>query len=260
MDLLTHIVSGAAVGGTVGHFSPKKNSALIFPVIGGFGGLLPDVDAISLWSKFDTTIGKWLHLSHPGHVIYSEKFWYSHHGFTHSIFAPVLYGLVFVLFAFLLKKITIQSYTSWVLPLSAFLLAYWIHLLEDLPTPDGPWGGIRLFFPSTTYVGGTGQIWWWNNYDIFLLAFSLLIANWIIHLLLRKKEIWKTRVSLVYTACVFSLIFYQINHRPFDFTYNGDGVNYEFLEQKSLALQEEILGPWLYSIMHSLDQHLPLYF
>ena len=142
----------------------------------------------------------------------------------------------------------------------AFILAYWTHLIEDLPTPDGPWGGIRLFFPSSVYVGGTGQIWWWNNYDIFLLCLSLLASNFLIHFLVPHRKKWRPSVSVFVTLTIAFCVVYQITHRPYDFSYNGDGVNYEFLEAKSLEIQEKILGPWLFSTCQSLDNLLPLYF
>jgi hypothetical protein len=56
----------------------------------GLGGALPDFDAISLWSGFDKTFGKLFNLSNSGEVIYFSKFWYSHHGFLHSILASVI--------------------------------------------------------------------------------------------------------------------------------------------------------------------------
>ena len=260
MDLLTHIISGAAIGGAVGHLSKKKNAVLKFSAIGALAGMLPDVDAISLWSKFDRTFGTWLGLEHSGEVIYSEKFWYSHHGFTHSLLAPIVLLVLFFGVRFLYFQVRKKQSPSISLGYLAFLFGYWTHLFEDLPTPDGPWGGIRLLFPSTTYYGGTGHIWWWNNYDIFLLALLLLVINNLLALSFFKKKNWSIKLSVTSTVLVTTVALFQITHRPFDFDYNGDGVNYKELENKSLEIQKEILGPQLYQIMKNLDQRLPLYF
>ena len=51
-------LTGVAVGtviATVSGTSWKHKSLIVF--FGGLGGALPDFDAISLWSRFDATIG-----------------------------------------------------------------------------------------------------------------------------------------------------------------------------------------------------------
>ena len=96
MDILSHTLSGIAIGTVVATFSNKtwKQKASIL-LAGGFGGCLPDFDAISLWSKFDSTIGRLLNLTHSGNEIYFGKLWYSHHAALHSILAPIFLVLLF---------------------------------------------------------------------------------------------------------------------------------------------------------------------
>lgn len=95
MDILTHIFSGVAAGTAVSSFSRKGfGNKLAIISLAGFGGALPDFDVISLWSKFDGTIGALFRLKHTGQEIYSSRFWYSHHGFFHSLSAGILFTLI----------------------------------------------------------------------------------------------------------------------------------------------------------------------
>jgi membrane-bound metal-dependent hydrolase YbcI (DUF457 family) len=103
MDILTHAISGLAVGTVIIGISQKRKIGNL-KIIGfsGFGAVLPDIDAVSMWSKFDNTFGKLFHLTYPGRAIYAMKLWYSHHGFFHSIVAALLFvfllGVIFYLF------------------------------------------------------------------------------------------------------------------------------------------------------------------
>ncbi|MBC7485616.1 MAG: metal-dependent hydrolase [Cytophagaceae bacterium] len=91
MDIITHGLSGVAVGKVAASFTGKgvKNKMTIV-LLSGLAAILPDFDALSLWSKFDATIGKLFNLQHSGKGIYFSKFWYSHHGFLHSLVAASL--------------------------------------------------------------------------------------------------------------------------------------------------------------------------
>jgi len=95
MDIVTHTVTGALVGsclaGSAGKGWKEKTGIII---AGTLGGMLPDVDAVSMWSRFDRTLGSWFGLEQPGRVIYSGKWWYSHHGFMHSLLAACLFSLL----------------------------------------------------------------------------------------------------------------------------------------------------------------------
>lgn len=95
MDIISHTLTGVAVGTvltTISNANWKQKGLVI--LAGALGGGLPDFDAISLWSKFDSTIGLAFDLKHSGKEIYFGKFWYSHHGAFHSILAPLM--LIFV--------------------------------------------------------------------------------------------------------------------------------------------------------------------
>ena len=135
-----------------------------------------------------------------------------------------------------------------------------MHLLEDLPTPASAWGGINLFWPSTNYVGGYGKIWWWNNYDIFLVVVAVLVVNTTVLFLFQKQ----LRLRAMITTLVFSsgvlLSVYQMNHRPVDFAYSGSTSRYSEMERQSKELQKELLGTRLYNVMARLDRRLPFYF
>ncbi len=97
MDIISHTLTGMAVAtvlATIADGSVKDKGLMV--LVGGFAGALPDFDVISLWSKFDATIGSWLHLQHSGKDIYFSKLWYSHRGGFHSLLAPVVLILAFI--------------------------------------------------------------------------------------------------------------------------------------------------------------------
>ncbi|WP_295935889.1 metal-dependent hydrolase [uncultured Alistipes sp.] len=265
MDILTHTLSGLAVGTVVAGFSKKGvvgKTAII--TAAGIGGALPDVDAVSLWSGFDATIGRFFHLSHPGSVIYSGKFWYSHHGFFHSLFAAVLFAAVAAVIGYLISGRRSGGFRSYVTAqwavLTGFVSGFVFHLLEDMPTPASVWGGVRFLWPSDSYIGGTGDIWWWNNYDLFLIAVGVFLIG--VLLLLAKRFIRfgvKYIIATIFLlGCGLGLV--QINSRDCDYAYTGHTGRYQEFEAASKKQQREILGDNLYGAMEWLDRKLPIHF
>lgn len=261
MDILTHTLTGFAAGTVVAGFSSKgwkdKTGIIIFS---GFGGALPDIDAISMWSKFDATFGKFFGLAHPGRTIYSEKFWYSHHGFMHSVLAALLFAAVIFLLFYLVGKLrgrtTLKkTFATRKLLLTGFVLGFLLHLVQDMITPASSWGGVRLFFPSEIYVGGTGDIWWWNNYNLFLVVVAVLVINLVLLAVLpRRVKIWK------YTTTVFMIgvICFSIGIKQIDYNFNGK--KYSECEQQSKEIQQRLLGDNLYRLMVKLDNSMKIYF
>ncbi len=158
MDLLTHILSGVAAGTVVAGFSSKsRRNRAATVAFGGFGGMFPDFDVISMWSGFDTTFGRLFNLKHTG----------------------------------------------------------------------------------------TGDIWWWNNYDIFLIVVGVIFIN---TLLLFSHKSFKTnlkRFTLLVFAAGVLMGTYQIKTRGFDFSTSRGRV----CEEKSKEIQKEILGHRVFSIM-----------
>jgi len=264
MDILTHTLSGVALGSCLALFSKKgwKNKMNIL-AFSGLGGALPDVDAISLWSKFDGSMGRLFGLSHAGKDIYSGKLWYSHHGFMHSLLSALCFTIVIGLILYLIRRIRKNktagltgSFRGNALLLSGFFLGYIVHLFQDMVTPAGSWGGVRLFFPSTIYIGGTGDIWWWNNYDIFLIVVAVLVINLILLIYSGKGngKIVKTSIMVLTIGCILSVL--QIKSRD----YNFNKKEYQLCEDKSKEIQKGILGNKIYTRMERFDRSLKIYF
>ncbi len=268
MDILTHTLSGIAAATAIAAFSNRslrKKSLLI--ACGAGGAILPDIDAITRWTRFDTHIGSILGLSQTGRSIYYGNHWYSHHNFTHSLAAGVVFTLLVALLWYLGRRwnpqtrfpaISIQDRKSSFL---AFFMGYTLHLLGDLPTPDSIWHGIKLFWPLATPVGGFGHIWWWNNYDIFLLllAGSLTgIGLILLNHFLKKRSLRYLPALLV--LVIFSTTLHRIAHRPIRFSGPGSSSSHAEKERQSLAIQKTILGEKLYGIMGSMDRHLKIPF
>jgi hypothetical protein len=228
---------------------------------GGFGGALPDFDAISLWSKFDVTIGSVFNLQHSGKEIYFGKLWYSHHGAMHSLLAPFCFIFLWLLPSLIWNKQFIwRRLKTNLLGILTFLLAYSAHLIEDMITPASVWGGVNLFFPDPTYVGGFGKIWWWNNYDLVLIICSVIAVNLLLILVIDKSLRLRALSCLVAFAVGAILFVHQINNRPTDFSYEGHTAQYAQFEKQSKEIQRDILGDRLYELMEAIDSKIPLNF
>ncbi len=253
MDILIHTLSGAAVASAAACvvFEKTKDRFKLL-ALGAFAGALPDVDALSMWSGFDATFGKWFSLQETGGDIYSGSHWYSHHVFMHSLLASVFFPVVFIGAKAAIKK---QKPTrlQWMKGL-VFTISFNGHLAGDLPTPGGSWDGIAYFFPSSHYLGGLGLTHWWNNYDIFLILLLCVIINTVVILLVRKKQ-WIC--SIVLTVSI-TLCVVQLHRRHFDF--NSKQYTYEQRSQKSLELQKEFLGETVFNAMRKFDESLPVHF
>lgn len=266
MDIISHTLTGVAVGtvfAAVSNSSWKEKGLIV--LTGAIGGALPDLDAISLWSKFDSTIGAFFNLKYSGKEIYSGKLWYSHHAFLHSILAPILMIMsVLIVNNIRIKKFdiskTMEYFKTKKYLYLTFFFAFLFHLLEDMPTPASVWGGVNLFYPSSSYIGGFGKIWWWNNYDLVLIIFAVIFINLIINIVNKKYHILKVRLTISVFLFGLSLFLFQINNRPVDFSYTGHTNNYDEFELQSKLIQKKILGDKLFEIMTKIDNKIPFNF
>jgi len=266
MDILSHTFSGLAIGATTIHFSKKGPIYNCLTVLTcGLAAFFPDLDVITQWSGFDSIIGGWFKLDQAGKVIYHQKRWFSHHAFFHSVWM----ALIFTSVVFLILKIYERRFSAIEvlrrnkLMLISSLLSYLIHVFEDMPTPSFVWGGVAFLFPSEDYWGGKGYIWWWNNYDLFLIIISVFILNVFIKcftLIFRMK----TRlVSCLILAVGFTLYMHQMLNRNHDFNYTGMKSHYEVWrinEDKSKRIQKDILGEKFFRVMEKVDNIIPFWF
>lgn len=269
MDIITHTLSGLAVGTVAISYSNNSvKEKLKLLALSAFGGALPDLDAISLWSKFDNTIGNFLSLENTGSEIYFAKFWYSHHGFLHSVTAALLIAIFLFIVSHFLKSqfrgpskpSIVESLKSKMIYLLTFILAFAVHLLEDMPTPASVWGGVNFFWPSESYIGGTGDIWWWNNYDIFLIVLAVVFLNLLIAVFRHFIRLNARAITTAIFMLGFTIAVIQINSRGYDFSYQGYTQDFQIMEAKSKEIQRDILGEELYALMIELDNKIPLNF
>lgn len=270
MDILTHAISGTAVATTAATFVKVKPLGRAKILLAGtLGGVFPDIDAVSMWSRFNGTFGKIFGLSHSGREIYGMKLWYSHHAFFHSLLASILFGLLLLGIIYLIKKrkknrisnsLTPSFLSSHIIYFVAFVLGYWAHLVGDLPTPASVWGGIAFLWPSQEYIGGYGKIWWWNNYDIFLLILSSIALILLVPLLSKYIRSRAKIFSVLILSITLSLTVIQINTREFDYAYENNTTRYAEMEQNSKKEQERILGKRLYGYMMWFDSKMKFHF
>ncbi len=266
MDIMTHTLSGVAFSTMIAAIAKRRlreTGLLLF--CGGLGVALPDIDAISLWSGFDATIGKFLDLAHAGRDIYFSNYFYSHHNFTHSLVGAVAFsllaGLVFYLgFPMFSKGMGRTSFLNLgQLCVLSFFCGYMMHLLGDLPTPGCVWHGIKLFWPLPASIGGTGHLWWWNNYDIFLLIFLCCAANIGLIILYRfLKKPFLPYLPVIIFIGVSAAVFCQIAQRPMSFAYEGYTQYHVQYERQSFEIQRQILGKPIYGMMVNIDRKLKI--
>lgn len=269
MDILTHTLSGIAVGTVAASFTKSgfKDKVKII-IISGIAGALPDLDAISLWSGFDKTIGSLFNLTLKGREIYSAKLWYSHHAFMHSIAAGMMLTVLVALLQYFIdvsingfKNVKFSgSILNNKILLLGVLFSYLVHLFEDMPTPSSTWGGVNFFWPSKTYIGGTGGIWWWNNYDIFLIVISVILVNFLLIMIGKFSKLKISKITLIILLIGFAAVIYQVKTRSFDFSYKGHSKNYHEFEMKSKQIQKNILGMRIFLLMEKFDKKLKIYF
>lgn len=268
MDIISHTLSGVAMGTVVAGLHYKKARKVHWQIIGAgmVGGFVPDVDAIGLTGVGTAFINLFLDAPLTPHQVYTGKYWFSHHGALHSATFGWLFILFFGCIRWFLKQrkhpgssigvFVQQRFPMWL----AFFTGLNSHLLEDMPTPFAYWGGVNYFWPSEAYYGGYGKIWWWNNYDLVLIITGVIVVNLIV-LHLRKWLKRKVSIAVVGVAMLGIAGFvYQVNNRGFDFNHHGSNPNYQEFEAKSLEIQREILGQRVYNFMYFIDQKIPFYF
>lgn len=269
MDILTHTLSGIAAGTVIFTFSIRGfNEKLKVILFSGFGGALPDIDAISLWTGFDKTFGKLFGLTRTGKTIYFSKLWYSHHGFFHSIFAGLLFAFCMGLTFYFLQKNSghrerqdiKESFKRDSLILTGFIAGFIMHLFEDMPTPACVWGGIRLLWPLKLYIGGTGDIWWWNNYDIFLIVLGVILVNGVVICSQRIIRIDIRKLVIFVFLLGATLCIFKIKTRGYDFNYVGQTSKCQQYEQKSKDIQRKILGDKTFRIIEGFDKKIRINF
>jgi len=268
VDILTHAISGTAIAACAAAFvrtTPMRKAKIL--AAGTLGGFWPDIDAVSMWSRFDQVFGQWFGLEHSGRIIYGSKFWYSHHAFFHSLLASILFGLLLILVIYAIRRMSAKKTVSFktfvkshAIYFVVFVLVYWAHLAGDLSTPSSVWGGIALWWPSSDYTGGHGKIWWWNNYDIFLLILFSIIINLTVPAVFKYIRNRKKVFASLVLCTTLVLIMIQINTRQYDYAYSGNTSRYTEMEKNSKKEQRRILGNRLYRYMEWFDRKLPFYF
>ncbi len=130
------------------------------------GALAPDLDALSLLFS---------------HTTYFGFAWYAHRAFLHSLagcaaLAMLMPALLAAAGFGRARDPALRARAVRTGAMSAFAGGL-IHLVGDLPTPPGPWGGIPLFFPLPARFGGWSHLGWVNAALFYLLGAAALAAG-----------------------------------------------------------------------------------
>ncbi|WP_306640058.1 metal-dependent hydrolase [Sanyastnella coralliicola] len=268
MDILTHTISGTAAGVVVASFSKgslAQRAGII--LVGTIAGAIPDLDVISKWSGFDGTFGKWFGLTQAGNDIYFDKHWYSHHGALHSFTWALLIPFFFLSLRFAWKRGVRKkqvSYLEWMKKNTIFFVAFTLgmtfHCIEDMITPPLTWGGVAFFWPHPEYIGGWGKIWWWNNYDLFLIVLASIGLNGIILIAAKWFGLKARKLTPFVLLAAIILFTYQINDRPISFGNDGELRGYDSYNDASKSYQKELLHPTVYRWMEGVDEAMPVPF
>ena len=174
----------------------------------------------------------------------------------HSLAALIFLGVIYFLLRICSRPAGSVFSGYHLYSVLGFSFGYLMHLLEDLPTPSGSWGGINLFWPLTKYYGGTGEIWWWNNYDIFLIVVTVCLINAVLMLLPNQFNKVKRLLPICVLVCGITLSVFQIKSRNFDFNASS------FTEKEHISLEKQklILGNRLFDVMRLVDKAVMLNF
>ncbi|MCI4666865.1 MAG: metal-dependent hydrolase [Bacteroidia bacterium] len=261
---MINILLGLGIGTAMAAWNRSRPAQQVkLMAIGALGACFASLDEITLWSRFDDTLGTWLGLEESGVEIFMGTHWYSHQAFMHSILANVLFstllllGMGLVYYKILKGAPSLSSAINYVSVYAlTFGLSYFVHLLGDLAAPSGPWHGIQLFFPMEVHVGGWGMTWWWNNYDLSLVLGVVLILN--LALIKWIPPLKKGMRYLPACVCGFALLLisWQLSTRGYDFNKEG----YATREKASHHIQEEILGHKIHTMMAKFDEKMPFYY
>lgn len=163
MHLLSHFCSGFCIGSIFSLLGRQEGaSSFTFPVLIGVGAVLPDLDGISVFFN---------------HSVYYGSLWYSHHGALHSLLgmAPLSFLLASLITRCLNRRAAgTRSRSPWLIFIPLYA-GHVLHILEDLPCPAGPWGGLMTFWPLVfRRFGGWAHIWWVNEYLMVVLLSGAL--------------------------------------------------------------------------------------
>lgn len=159
-----HFLFGA-LAGTVIYAAQKKPGLVRWLgccVLTGTGSLAPDMDSgVSAYA--------------------SANAWIGHRGWTHSLLFAALYGIVTAAGA---RMRNFKLMTP-ALVFACGFIGVCLHILGDMPTPPGSWGGLPVFFPHPARFGGTGNIGWYNpvlfwKVSAFFAASALCVAGGLI--------------------------------------------------------------------------------
>src|SRR3989344_1751787 len=135
---VTHILVPILLVAIFRDFYLKKKSKRHFPLhyvfLAGIGGILLDIDIIFFW-----LIGK----------LDSETFTQIHRTFTHTLYVPIIFLILFFLF----KNIKIPELGRHKLKLSIIMLMFslgsLIHIILDATLSQE---GVRVFYPLSSYI------------------------------------------------------------------------------------------------------------
>jgi membrane-bound metal-dependent hydrolase YbcI (DUF457 family) len=160
------------------------------------GALAPDLDAVSLLFS---------------HAIYFGDAWYSHRQFLHSILGCAFLAVLLPSLASFARRTgslarlaphrglksaraPTARETSGKVAARAVFAGGLLHLLGDLPTPPGPWGGLPIFFPLGMRAGGWSRIGWINAALVYLLSAAALAAGALLAARVRAPSRWRPRL------------------------------------------------------------------
>ncbi len=227
MDLVSHVSSGICCGAAWTSLAHRPR--MREPLLLALGVLLPDMDGATVLFN---------------HQVYYSQDWYSHHGVLHSPLgaALILSGACLVSRALGAGRRLAPGTAAWI------LFGWLLHLVEDLPSPGEPWGGLPLLWPfSGRRFGGWAHIWWLNEYLVLLLCSGALLAILGVLLARMLSAKWSNRVAFAtFLVAVGVLsqaaVFVAVSR-------------YESLPQWK-AYQHDLLGDQAWSLVYGIDHSL----
>jgi membrane-bound metal-dependent hydrolase YbcI (DUF457 family) len=252
MDSLTHFFSSVIVGSVFATLQKReRRNGITTITFGVIGGIAPDIDSLS-----DLPFVKYMN-DNPS--IYQNPElktvslpWFSHHHFFHSLVGGIFISVLFVSLFFFLSRHFLDrddkkpSIKSTMIYLFSMLCSYFIHLVFDFITPPGIAGGMMLLWPLSKLFGGTGNVWWFHNYDIILI---LLVSSLVCIFVVFKERQHRFRKMIPILSVTIVLLTIQIHRR--DFVYNPTkGAEFSDCERHAIDFQRHTFGHQIIDVFY----------
>jgi len=157
---VTHILVGLISADLIRDYVVKKRFSLFYVLVAAFGAILPDIDIAIYWVL---------------NILYGTSITEVHRQFTHTLFLPLLFLIIALIF---IKKEKVFLFNS------MLALGIFSHLVLDALVS----GMIKPFYPLSNFYFGLNLVPYTAfTQTIMLVIEGVLLLGWLSYLYYRHK-------------------------------------------------------------------------